>query len=765
MSIGAFARFGIADIPGLPTSRQRAQQGSECHRTLAEETALAEPNASFEIPLHGTWIADRWTLHLHGRIDQLIRTPDSGCILREIKSTYAPLPIHEEDLCKDYPHYLNQLAAYLVLTHLQTADAQLGGELVFVQLDTQARQTLILSLDEAYAHFKTQWQRLLPYVERRWTRRTHAAEVAPPPLFEHYREGQKSVLAQLEHSLTCGNYIAFEAPTGFGKTALALQAGLTQLHRGQCERILYLSSKSTGQLQAVRELERASLHSSTGLRYFCLRNQQEHASGSGEITTLPDKRTLLERWQACALTTELLFENGTVSLERIQKFGQEAGIPPYWISLDLLRHAEIWIADYNYLFAPDTRHIFEQIPDFDPRKTFLIIDEAHNLPERVCDAFSSELNAEVAWLAHDALQNAHAPAALLSALESFAEVLGRLTPCERLSPHSEEDFGELIALLYTEWMCLPEPADTSEDWLIEFMRALKAAHRLLSNAPLAPLAYCPRKGTLALVCLAAGDDLASQLKKFSATLFMSATFPPLNTFAESCGLAPALVRSVVAEAPWHEQAFTVAIDTRADTRYNVRERSYALTAETLLSCLRAWTPPIAVFFSSYPYATTLRDYLQAADPFCRVALQKKGLKLADQQRFIDESLLTCDALFLVLGSGFSESVDMLGGRIQAAVVVGPALPEVNPIQKARMDACAHLGRDAAFERVYVLPAMRKIRQAIGRLIREPGHHAHILLHEKRFAHPEYLRYLNLPQTPTLIHTHESLDQWLFTNQP
>jgi Rad3-related DNA helicase len=54
---------------------------------------------------------------------------------------------------------------------------------------------------------------------------------------------------------------------------------------------------------------------------------------------------------------------------------------------------------------------------------------------------------------------------------------------------------------------------------------------------------------------------------------------------------------------------------------------------------------------------------------------------------------------------------------------------------------AGLDRDAAFRRVYQLPGMTKVNQALGRLVRAPGHHARILLHCRRFAEPAYAELL------------------------
>jgi Rad3-related DNA helicase len=123
----------------------------------------------------------------------------------------------------------------------------------------------------------------------------------------------------------------------------------------------------------------------------------------------------------------------------------------------------------------------------------------------------------------------------------------------------------------------------------------------------------------------------------------------------------------------------------------------------------------------------------------RVAVQPKLRDLAAQAAWVDESLALADALFLVLGSSFAESIDALGGRITHAMVVGPALPEVNALQRARLDEATRAGltREQAFRRVYQIPGITRVNQALGRLVRAPGQRARVILHCKRFLEPSY----------------------------
>jgi Rad3-related DNA helicase len=85
------------------------------------------------------------------------------------------------------------------------------------------------------------------------------------------------------------------------------------------------------------------------------------------------------------------------------------------------------------------------------------------------------------------------------------------------------------------------------------------------------------------------------------------------------------------------------------------------------------------------------------------------------------------------------------------------------VQKARLEEAKQAGLDraAAFRRVYQLPGMTKVNQALGRLVRAPGHHARILLHCRRFAEPAYAELLAPAyQGGTTLATDADLTAWL-----
>jgi Rad3-related DNA helicase len=137
----------------------------------------------------------------------------------------------------------------------------------------------------------------------------------------------------------------------------------------------------------------------------------------------------------------------------------------------------MWIADTNYIFAPSSRSVFLEQQSFDPAKTLLIVDEAHNLPDRAADALGVELSAADLLFALEELRNVGAPRQLLSIGEELVRCLDALPAGRPLDTNDLyetldlcEDFArqlkearinyELAAPFAIETICRPTPASS-----------------------------------------------------------------------------------------------------------------------------------------------------------------------------------------------------------------------------------------------------------------------------------------------------------------
>jgi len=822
LSVGEFADFAIGPRDGGdgPSGLWRAQLGSHWHRELQVQATSENPAARFEIPINGAVVHHGWVITLTGRIDQLLPLPGGGQLLREIKTVTRAIPASDDELRGEYPAYFAQLATYLSLRRTEAPETAVRGELLFVEASSGLSQSITLApADEA--QFTARLERVTEFLDLRWRARQRLRSLVFRPAFAQPRPGQESTRAELTEALGSHRIVAFEAPTGFGKTGVLVESALELMRAGRAERLIYLTGKATGQIQVQRTLadmtgpavEDASGTPASRVSVWQVRNKSEHCVNHTFHCVREDCRFLAdveERWSRSGLSRFYLLDNQPRDIGTLRAAGRDAGICPYEITRAALAFQDVWIGDYNYVFAPRNRGLFENQPGWDPANTLLVIDEAHNLPPRVADAYSHRFDATTAMMVRSELQRARPPQALLMAWDAWTHFLTQLRPTEQLSAADEDDARHLVGDIARHVTQTPldpvalGPAASDALW------ALPGILEELNDENLPRLWWSPRPGELAITCLDAAAAIGGILRSYAGVVLASATLSPIDAFAAACGLAtppPVQTRTAVAEfpdrlgkltkrdtkklfrqlssgadllrveeeraaeslhlleayTPWRNGAYEVAYDARVDTSYQQRDRHHPATARTIAALQRSAGACIAVFFPSYAYAEAVRAVCADSEDGLRIALQPRLPDLAAQAKWVEESLVTSDALFLVLGSSFAEGIDLLGGRITHAMVVGPALPEVNASQRARLAEFmrAGLNRDAAVRRVYRIPGLQKVNQALGRLVRAPGQHARVLLHCRRFLDPAFASLLARDyQHGTTLTTDADLAAWL-----
>lgn len=838
LSVGEFAAFSLGPREGGSGSGGlwRAQLGQHWHNELrkrAEAESLAgsqlAADLAFEIPVVGRFRHRGWTFALNGRIDQL-----AGGTVREIKSVTDAIPADESRLRADYPDYFLQAATYLLLLKsgspaavtpapaandqepITSAPRATRAELIFVEASSGLSQTIPLTpFDEALVHH--QLDAFVAFLDERVRASIRRRSLVFHSPFSALRPGQENVQSDLRSALDRSRVLLFEAPTGYGKTGCLLEFALGQLKSGRFGRLIWLTGKATGQLQVVTTLQAMTSSRDSRLiddRAPTLQAMTADASaGEGAVTAgtplavwqvrpktehcvnhtyhcLREACGYLEggaeRWPQSGLARFYLDDRQPRDLATLRQAGQSVRICPYEITRTALAFQDVWIGDYNYVFAPANRGIFRDQPGFDAADTLLVIDEAHNLPARVADSYSHAVRVDDVRLAYDAIHRQRGFAHLALVWEKWTKFISRLKPSEQLDPLDEADLRDLLADLAP--LVLNSALDHAElgPQVSATLWQVPLLAEWLEDKALTRLLWSPRAGELNLTCLDAAPAIGATLRSYGAAVLMSATLSPSAEIAAGCGLdiasAPGVEKAELPEndkfgdlnkrttrklfrqltsgaellraeeaadtdrpvflrapAPWREGAYDVAIDLRVSTTLRDRERSFGTTAETVAALHQAAGGAVAVFFPSYDYADAVMRALDNLPRPLRVALQPRQLDLAAQHAWMEENLALADALFLVLGGSFAEGIDLLGGRVTHAMVVGPALPEVNAVQRARLSAFERggLSRDGAFRRVYQAPGLQKVNQALGRLVRAPGHRAKVLLHCRRFAEPSY----------------------------
>jgi len=694
----------------------RALIGKQWHSAIREESILSKEKSEFEIPILKKFSHKSWNFEITGFADQMIFL-DNFSLVREIKTTDQELPINEIKKT-----HLTQLAVYLWSFEEEYVNCQ--GELLYINIYTGKRfaykfnhnaKKMVLENATSIIEFLHSYENAHKLI-------SHQNFDLP---YESLREGQEIAIGSLKNALSENKIAVFEAPTAFGKSAIAWHIALEKLKNGEIERIVWLSSKSSGQQQALAELK-AFIKNENLPKVFQLRNRSEHILGDSKSNCIDCDSCEKFCFSENIFSYETFFEKSFSSLFNIKKNAFEFGLCPYEISISCLSYAQIWVCDLNYLFAPSAKNIFDSLEFWNPKKTFLIIDEAHNLHSRVESAYSGELSISD-------LQSLKVNLLFSKNLLAIDGILKVLDSCETFLTGNKisslkKFFAQISENLFKVNFDELNLESSKTLWNIAFL------NKLSTNKNINLLWRIDDFNVLKIDCIDAEKETAKILKKFNKAILMSANTPELETPHQK----------VSATSSWLENAYEYVFDTRVNTSYKKRGGFFEETAKTIEMLAEHSKKNVVVFFSSYAYAKSVAQILQYSkvDFVIQENVKKKNLSYQEQGEFLEKALQSHVVIFLILGSSYSESIDVLGGKVDLALVVGVALPELNPISDTKvLNLCDSLNREEAFEEIYVKEGILKIKQAIGRLVRAPEHKTKIIFHCERFIEKPYVNHL------------------------
>ncbi|MFB6207612.1 MAG: ATP-dependent DNA helicase [Haloglomus sp.] len=240
-----------------------------------------------------------------------------------------------------------------------------------------------------------------------------------------------------------------------------------------------------------------------------------------------------------------------------------------------------------------------------------------------------------------------------------------------------------------------------------------------------------------------GDAIAERLAEFGGGVLMSATLEPLDVFAEVTGLnhleregdRPVVTRSYGLDfPPENRESFAVAappftFENRGAPGEETETRRIHASA---LREVASVSGNVLVGMPNYAEAEWAAGHL-------RDAVEKEVLLDESSADDVTEDLKQAffdgpgKVLVTSLRGTLTEGVDYRGDRLSAAVVCGvPLINTASPRTRALRTAYDRRFGDG-FEYALTVPAVRKARQAIGRVIRGPEETGVRVLLDERYA--------------------------------
>ncbi len=244
---------------------------------------------------------------------------------------------------------------------------------------------------------------------------------------------------------------------------------------------------------------------------------------------------------------------------------------------------------------------------------------------------------------------------------------------------------------------------------------------------------------LKVVCCDASDRLRLAHKEFAHVVAFSATIKPFEYFGKLCGFDEGYsCREYF--SPFPKENRKILVIPQVSTKFSDRERNYEKIAEAILRLTSRKIGNYFVFFPSFAfleevYKRTSKLYENSEFRLLKQESEISKARAKEVIESLNQGLPTI--VFAVQGGVFAEGVDYPGDMLIGALIVGPGLPNFN-FEREQIRNYYEKQYGQGFDYAYVYPAMAKVIQAAGRVIRSGTDRGLIVLMDKRFTEGTYL---------------------------
>ncbi|WP_316571246.1 helicase C-terminal domain-containing protein [Neobacillus sp. YIM B06451] len=679
---------------------------------------------------------------IDGRCDGLL-LEDGQPVIDEIKSTSLHLDLIEEN---SYPVHWAQAKCYAYIVAAEQGIGQIGVRITYVQRDTyeQKHYNRIFSINELQEFIQQLLIDFAPYARLTISlmeRRTETAQKLAFP-FPAYRPGQKALAGSVYRTINEGGNLFVNAPTGIGKTISTLFPAIKAMGEGNIGHIFYITARTTTRKaaeQALSLMASKGLHvtsvSLTAKEKTCFNEEQGCQPGNCAFAA-----GYYDRINGAVLD---ILENGTfVDRERIETYARKHRVCPFEFSLDLAYLADVVICDYNYIYDP--RVSLKRLFDEKKKRAALLIDEAHNLPDRARDMFSASLEKSLFLSVKRGYKSANRGLAKAASnvnqffIDARKRVSGeRECLLEELPEGLVETVREFVGEAEKQLAAESAPEEMLLDAYFNAQNFLKA--EMVADERFAIyITVNHGEVSIKLFCLDPSELLRKTGKGFRSKVFFSGTLVPPDYFREMLGGAegdPFLSVS----SPFDASQTDVFIHALS-TRFRDRERSYNRIANTIMMLLDERPGNYFCFFPSYQFMEKVVEILEPGNEV-KCIIQQSNMGEEERDEFLSHfRTMGNNSLvgFAVLGGIFSEGIDLPGDSLNGVVIVGPGIPQISFERDLLKKFYSSAGRNG-YDYAYTFPGMVKVLQAGGRLIRSETDSGTILLIDDRFLQPKYLR--------------------------
>ncbi len=566
--------------------------------------------------------------------------------------------------------------------------------------------------------------------------------------FERVRKGQKQFMEDAERTFRDRGVLIAHAPTGIGKTAAVLTSALKARNK---QKIFFLTSKQSQHHIAIETIKNMPSH----VRGIDVISKQHMCPREESSLPYPvfEKFCNETGQRQCNLFNKEMnkavdsIEKYTLHENELVEMCKRYRVCPHKTALVAGRNADVIVCDYNYMFS-DMRERILDILEVELENCMLIVDEAHNLPDRVRSHMEEYMDIELLRDSFRLLEPANPDLAAFVkrlALE-FNDIKGK----DRIIHKDIIDDKIEIALRggFGRYESLedvmPELENAARD-ILEKDPAASGPIRLYSFLTTWSMegqevfrVFNHRDVSIRVGLLDPSVLTAEVFRSIHSGVLMSGTLYPGEMYADLLGISEPKIRSY--ESPFPEENRKIVSVNHLTTSYNQRGiPMYQAYANSIADVANNVPGNVAVFFPSYSLMNSVVDRLEMIHLDKELMVEDRRYSKRDREGLIRSLHRSGRNLLLgVQGGSLSEGVDYKNNVLCSVMIAGIPFPPPTPDVKALEEYYTKkFDRKRGYEYSRVFPAMNRVLQAAGRCIRSRSDRALIVLMDKRFNQPHY----------------------------
>jgi DNA excision repair protein ERCC-2 len=590
--------------------------------------------------------------------------------------------------------------------------------------------------------------------------------------FPKIRKPQREFMLDVETCIKTKKHLVADVPTGVGKTVATVYPALKYAlkndkvvffvtprhsqHRIVIETLKKIKNKGL-KFRAVDFVGKKWLCSVLGIDSLSASDFFEYCKSVREDKKCQFyKRTKKNNFTRKAYACMSKMKDMILHAEDMRYFTDD--LCTYEVALGLARKSDFIVLDYYHVFSLGAQLLpktGKQLEDM-----ILIVDEAHNLPDRMRSLLSRKLSElTLKYASKEAIKFGFDVRKELSQVKKALRSLGNE---ERIVEKDEFNIDE--ETIQTFEMCGKQVLENKKRTFIGRIASFLSLWRGPDNGFARILQKEEIRGkkvfSLSYECMDPSLITKDIFSNIHSSILMSGTLKPGKMYQDLLSLEKqrTVIKEYISGFP-PENRLNIFVPN-VTTRYSQRTtENYRRMSESLSRVINEVSGNVAVFFPSYEMRNQIFRLMPKLNK--EILLEKPNLNKKEKTDLYEKFINSKDICLLGVQAGsFAEGADFPNSILKCVVIDGLSLEKPTLAVKSLIKYYEKkFGR--GWDYAYIYPAIRRALQSSGRCIRSETDRAVCIFMDERFIWPRYRKLFEMDSPPNVTKKPENLIRRFF----